>query len=259
MSALAIFLLVLLGILAGSLSGLLGIGGGVILVPALVFGFGLSQHCAEGTTLALMIPPIGLLAAWTYYRKGYVNLKIAALVCVGFAAGGFLGAKLALGLSSAMLERIFGVALVFIGGRTLLTPRASATPELAAPPTNHPVGLLYGCLLVLLGVLAGAASGLLGIGGGVIMVPALRFLFGLSQHESQGTTLALMVPPIGLLAAMQYYSQGDVHLQMAAIVCGGFFCGGLLGARLAAWMPSHVLSRIFGIAMLLIALKMLLM
>ena len=106
--------LVLLGLVAGAFSGLIGVGGGVIIVPALVFIFGLSQHLAEGTTLALLIPPIGLLAAWTYYQEGYVDIHIAGLICVGFFVGGLLGAKLANHLSNAVLERVFGVAMLLI-------------------------------------------------------------------------------------------------------------------------------------------------
>jgi len=109
-----ILLYLLLGFVAGALSGLIGIGGGVIIVPALVFLFGLSQHQAQGTTLALLIPPIGILAAWMYYQQGYVDVKIAALICLGFFFGSFLGAKVATGLSNIMLERIFGVALLLI-------------------------------------------------------------------------------------------------------------------------------------------------
>jgi uncharacterized membrane protein YfcA len=108
------FLYILLGIVAGTLSGLIGIGGGVIIVPALVLLFGMSQHHAQGTTLALLIPPIGILAAWTYYKAGYVDVKVAALVAVGFFVGSFLGARLATHISEATLERIFGVALLLI-------------------------------------------------------------------------------------------------------------------------------------------------
>lgn len=104
----------LLGLVAGSFSGLIGIGGGVIIVPALVFLFGLSQHQAQGTTLALLVPPIGLLAAWTYYKQGYVDLKIAIFVCIGFFLGGLLGAKTATTLSNVVLEKIFGTALLLI-------------------------------------------------------------------------------------------------------------------------------------------------
>src|SRR4030042_701721 len=104
----------LLGLAAGITSGLIGIGGGTIIVPALVFLFGLSQHQAQGTTLALLVPPIGLLAAWTYYKEGYVDLRIASLICLGFFLGGLLGAKLATGLSNSVLEKLFGTALLLM-------------------------------------------------------------------------------------------------------------------------------------------------
>jgi len=109
-----IILYLLLGLFAGIISGLIGIGGGIIIVPALVYLFGLTQHQAQGTTLALLVPPIGLLAAWTYYKHGYVNLTIAGFVCLGFFVGGLLGAKIAVGLSNVILRRIFGIALLLV-------------------------------------------------------------------------------------------------------------------------------------------------
>ena len=108
------FLYLLLGLIAGTFSGLIGIGGGTIIVPALIFLFGISQHLAQGTTLALLVPPIGFLAAWTYYKQGYVDLRIAVLICMGFFFGGLLGAKIATKLSNILLERVFGVALLLI-------------------------------------------------------------------------------------------------------------------------------------------------
>ena len=105
----------ILGLLAGAASGLIGIGGGVIIVPALVLFFGFSEHLAQGTTLAIMIPPIGILAAYEYYKHGYVNLPAAALICLGFLVGGFLGSKLAINLADGLLQRIFGIAIVAIG------------------------------------------------------------------------------------------------------------------------------------------------
>jgi uncharacterized membrane protein YfcA len=109
-----ILLFLLLGLVAGTFSGLIGIGGGTIIVPALVFLFGLTQHQAQGTTLALLVPPIGFLAAWTYYKQGYVDLKIASLICIGFFFGGLLGARVATKFSNIGLERVFGVALLLI-------------------------------------------------------------------------------------------------------------------------------------------------
>ena len=107
-------LYVILGLAAGVLSGLIGIGGGTIIVPALVFLFGIPQHQAQGTTLALLVPPIGILAAWTYYDQGYVNLHIAGFICIGFFIGGLVGARVATNLSNVVLERVFGIALLLI-------------------------------------------------------------------------------------------------------------------------------------------------
>ncbi len=113
-------LYITLGLIAGIFSGLIGVGGGVIIVPVLVFLFGFSQLQAQGTTLALLVPPIGILAAWQYYSHGYVNLKIAVFICMGFFLGGLLGARIATGLPNAILEKIFGIAMILIGIKMLL-------------------------------------------------------------------------------------------------------------------------------------------
>ena len=105
---------VLLGLLGGVLSGLAGIGGGIILVPALVLIFGFSQQQAQGTSLAMMIPPIGILAVWTYYQKGSVDLKVAGLMCLGFLFGALFGAKIATNLPSDVLKKVFGIVLLAI-------------------------------------------------------------------------------------------------------------------------------------------------
>jgi hypothetical protein len=113
-------------------------------------------------------------------------------------------------------------------------------------------------LYIVLGLVAGALSGLLGIGGGIIIIPVMVLLFGMSQHQAQGTTLALMVPPIGLLAAWMYWKQGFVDIKMAMFVCLGFFVGGLLGAKFAVNIPDLILKRIFGAVLFLISIKMIL-
>lgn len=120
MSLNQIIFLILLGLVAGVFSGLIGVGGGVIIVPALVFMLGFSEHAAQGTTLALLVPPIGLLAAWTYYQQGYVDIKAAGLICLGFVVGGYLGAKFADHLSNLALERVFGVVMLGIAIRMIL-------------------------------------------------------------------------------------------------------------------------------------------
>jgi uncharacterized protein len=115
-----VLLYILLGLAAGVLSGLVGIGGGIIIVPTLVFLFGMTQHEAQGTTLALLVPPIGILAAWTYYQQGFVNLRVAGFVCLGFILGGLLGAKFATGLSNEVLQKVFGVVLLLIAVKMII-------------------------------------------------------------------------------------------------------------------------------------------
>ena len=107
-----------------------------------------------------------------------------------------------------------------------------------------------------LGLVAGIASGFLGIGGGAILIPVLVCLFGLTQHQAQGTTLAIMIPPIGLLAAWKYYTEGNVKLSVAAFICLGFFAGGLIGAMLVHKVSEPILKKIFGVFLLIISLKM---
>jgi uncharacterized protein len=115
-----LILYVAIGLAAGALSGLLGIGGGIIIVPALVFLFGFSQHLAQGTTLALMVPPIGILAAWTYYRSGNVNLPAALFICLGFVVGGLVGARMAGAVPDAVLRRLFGAVFLVVSLRMIL-------------------------------------------------------------------------------------------------------------------------------------------
>jgi uncharacterized membrane protein YfcA len=111
-------------------------------------------------------------------------------------------------------------------------------------------------LYVILGLVAGIFGGLFGIGGAVIIIPALVYLFGLTQHQAQGTTLAIMVAPIGILAAMRYYQSGNVNLSIAIFVCLGFFVGGFIGAHFAQYVPGPILKKMFGVLLLFISMQM---
>jgi uncharacterized protein len=110
--------------------------------------------------------------------------------------------------------------------------------------------------LLILGLVAGYFSGLIGIGGGVIIVPALIFLFGFEQHNAQGTTLALLILPIGILAALKYYKEGFVDIPTALVISLGFVLGGYLGSLTAVHIPQDALRKIFAAVLVLLALKM---
>jgi uncharacterized protein len=113
-------------------------------------------------------------------------------------------------------------------------------------------------IYIVLGLVAGVFGGMFGIGGGIILIPAMVYLLGLTQHQAQGTTLAIMVPPIGLLAALRYYYSGNVKLGMAGLICLGFFVGGLIGANFVQNLPDPVLKKLFGIFLLFVSINMIL-
>ncbi|MFN4182484.1 MAG: TSUP family transporter [bacterium] len=108
------FFYILLGIGAGSLSGLLGIGGGLLLVPALSILFHFSQHQAQGTSLAVLLLPLGILGVWEYYRNGHIQIPVALAIALGFIVGAYFGATLSTHISSLYLRKIFGVFLFLV-------------------------------------------------------------------------------------------------------------------------------------------------
>ena len=111
-------------------------------------------------------------------------------------------------------------------------------------------------LYVLVGLIAGTIGGALGLGGGAIMVPAFILLFGLTQHQAQGTALAVMLPPVFILAVLRYYWAGNVKVQMALFVAIGFIVGAFLGAHFVQGIPGASLKRAFGIFLILMGIKM---
>lgn len=111
-------------------------------------------------------------------------------------------------------------------------------------------------LYIILGLAAGTLSGIFGIGGGTILIPGLIFLAGLTQHQAQGTTLAAMIPPIGLLAAIRYYQAGNVNVGIAALICLGFLFGGLFGANIAHLIAEPALKKLFGVFLLCVSMTM---
>jgi len=108
-----VMILLLIGLFAGILSGLVGVGGGLIIVPALIFFLGYSQHQAQGTSLGLLLLPVGILAVLNYYNKGYIDIKVVAIMSLAFIFGGWLGSKLALRLPADAVKKIFAVFLFY--------------------------------------------------------------------------------------------------------------------------------------------------
>ncbi len=112
-------------------------------------------------------------------------------------------------------------------------------------------------ILIIIGIAAGILSGLVGVGGGLIIVPALVFFLAFSQKEAQGTSLGILLLPVGILAVMQYYQKGFIDIKVVLIVSVGFLIGGWLGSKMAVALPVATIKKIFAIFMLITALKML--
>ena len=120
-----ILILAIIGIFAGILSGFVGVGGGVIIVPALVFFLGLSQHTAQGTSLFVLSMPVVILALINYWKSGNVEWKYGLVIAATFLIGGFIGSKLSLKLSPGLVKLIFGVFLAYVSFRLILSGYSS--------------------------------------------------------------------------------------------------------------------------------------
>jgi uncharacterized membrane protein YfcA len=112
-------------------------------------------------------------------------------------------------------------------------------------------------IFIAIGVVIGVLSGIVGLGGGILVVPVLRYFFGYSQTMAQGTSVAMLLPPIGILAAYQYWRHGQMNILVALLLAAGFIVGGYFGGMIAVKLPVLTLQRIFGAFLLIVALKML--
>lgn len=116
----SVLLYIIIGGIAGICGGLFGIGGAMVIIPILVLGLKFPQHLAQGTTLAAMIPPIGILAAWRYYQQGQINITAAVGIAIGFLIGGYFGGGWAQSIDEATLKRVFGSLLILVGLRMVV-------------------------------------------------------------------------------------------------------------------------------------------
>ncbi len=119
MSTFTIIMLLIVGLAAGTMAGLVGVGGGVIIIPALVYFLGFSQKEAQGTSLGILLLPVGILAALNYYKQGFIDVKVVLIISLAFIIGGFFGSKLALSISQETLRKVFGTLLLVLAIKML--------------------------------------------------------------------------------------------------------------------------------------------
>ena len=115
MSISTFIVLIIIGLMAGILSGFIGVGGGIVMIPLLILFLGLTQFQAQGTALVAMLPPIGILAALNYFKSGYVKWEYAVIIALTFVIGGYFGSKLSLSLNQSTVKRVFGIVMLIVG------------------------------------------------------------------------------------------------------------------------------------------------
>jgi uncharacterized membrane protein YfcA len=238
---------VVVGAIGGLLSGMFGVGGGIVMVPLLILLAGMDQRRASATSLAAIVPT-AIAGSVTYLANGQVDLVAAALVAIGGIVGGWLGARLLARLPLEWLRWLFIALLVVVAIRL-----AVAAPDRAADPVPLEVGPALG--LVALGLVVGIASGLFGVGGGLIMVPAFMTVFGLGDLMARGTSLVAMIPT-AVSGTLTNLRTGIVDLRAALIAGIAATLAALPGVALAFLVPPEVGGWLFATLLVLAAVQL---
>ncbi len=236
-----------IGTITGLLSGLMGVGGGVIMVPLMVHFLPITQHLAHGTSLAVVIFT-GLASAITYGWQGSIDLVVSLELAVGTVIGARIGALWMSRIPAAQLRRAFGVLLVLVGFRLLITLPSGAAIVVA--------GSVGGALItVAIGLCIGILSGLMGVGGGVFLVPAMVLLMGLPQQEAQGISLAVVVPT-AIVGAYTCFRKDNIATTYVPWLAVPSIVTAVVGAVIAHSLPAEVLKQLFGLLLFFVGGQM---
>lgn len=264
-------ILLVTGIAAGVFSGMFGIGGGVIIVPVLIVFLGFTPVSAIATSLAALMLPVGLLAVLAYQRQKLVDLRSSGLIALGLLTTSFIGASITLSLPADTLKQLYGVFLVIMGWRfaeprkylrerqAVLAAQTAGT-GVSTPAVTETLVMTSGDaeavvpwhVVLIVGLVAGVLSGMFGIGGGVVIVPALVTLLKYDQKLAVGTSLGALLLPVGLPGVLNYYQAGQLDLAVALPVALGLAIGALGGARIALGLPSKTVKRLYGLFLMIV-------
>jgi uncharacterized protein len=244
-----------LGIAAGILSGLFGIGGGIVMVPALILIFGMDILDANATSLAAMLLPVGVFGVWAYYKAGFINVKDSLWISLGLFIGSFGGGEFAVNINQGLLSKLYAGILLYVAISyfdIFSYFRKNKKPKPQPPiPDKFPVWSF-----VLVGLAAGVFAGLFGKGGGLVIVPALIGIFRYDAKAAAATSLAALQLPVGLPSVLIYAQNGHLNVLNAAFIAFGILIGALIGSKLGVKLPSATFKKVYALFLLTVAVYM---
>ena len=245
-----------IGAAAGTMAGVLGIGGGILIPPLLAVCLGLSQHTAQAVSLAALLPPVGYPALIGYRRQGFVPpWRLVRWLVVGFAVAGAMGGIVVQYVPDKPLRIAFVGVLLAVVIRTISSNRKSVTSEAMTAVPLARTGIWPGLAV---GGIGGLVSGMFGIGGGVIILPLLVGWARLDRLTAQVSTLAMMLAPIGLPAVIAYGVANPLPWPLLVAVALGFVIGAAIGGRIGPRVSHKVASYLFAAVVAMSAIVMLL-
>lgn len=248
----------ILGILAGILSGLFGIGGGIVMVPLLVGVFGLDLLNANATSLAAMLLPVGILGVINYYKAGLIQLQNALYISLGLFLGSFFGAELAVHLDIRILSKLYAALLFYVAIGYFNLPqilgwKRDKTPEEIEVSANRQYHFWQ---FIILGIAAGIFAGLFGKGGGLVIVPLLVSFFNYQPKAAAATSLAALQLPVGLPSVLVYAQSGYLNILFAALLAFGIVIGVFFGSKMALKISGSLFKKIYAAFLLIIGFYM---
>lgn len=238
--------IVMVGLAAGLLSGVFGVGGGILVVPALVLFVKMDQRMAHGTSLAAVLP-ISMASLVTYWVQGNVDWPVAAWLAIGAVAGALLGTKLLHVLPHKALAIGFSALLLVTAARLFMAGDAAGRGAL---------DWRAGAVLIVVGLVTGILAGLLGVGGGVVMVPAMMMILSEASVMAKGTSVAVIIPT-ALMGTWRNRRNDNADLRAAAIVGLGGIASAVVGGWIAGRMDETLSNVLFAILLVVVAARLL--
>jgi len=244
--------LLIFGIAVGILSGIFGIGGGIVIVPSLILIFGMDILDANAISLASMLLPVGLFGVISYYKAGLIKIRESLWIALGLFLGSFVGGEFAVNIDESILAKLYAGILLYIAFSYFdifsyfLKKKKPITQE-------YPIVNKTFWIYLLVGVGAGIFAGLFGKGGGIVIVPFLIGVFHYDPKAAVATSLAALQLPVGLPSVIIYANNGHLNILFAGIIAFGIVFGTFFGSKLGVKLPSTMFKKVFAVFLLIVA------